>query len=119
MPKPKNDYICVNVTLHWVENNKNRISMATENVVQRVLRCKSSTDASKLAGSISCIHKDTPEVEIILRVVGAGALNQATKAAIMVNKYVAQKGEYVVFKPYFVKAEADRTAIELKVIFMR
>ena len=43
------------------------------------LRCSSSTDAKKLAGSIYSTYQSNPDNDIIIRVIGAGALNQAIK----------------------------------------
>ena len=86
------------------------------NAEQRVLRCKSSTDANKLAGSIyATYHADTIS-PIVVRVIGAGALNQAVKASIICNKFFAKKGIAVYLKPSFQDACKDMTAIELKII---
>lgn len=84
---------------------------------QKVLRCKSSTDANKLAGSIYSTHQEDPTALIIIRVIGAGSLNQAVKAAIISNKFFAKKGVVVDLRPSFQDAFDNMTAIELKVIF--
>lgn len=86
---------------------------------QKVLRCKSSTDANKLAGSIHSTYQEDPTAQIIIRVIGAGSLNQAVKAAIISNKFFAKKGIVVVFRPSFQDAAENMTAIELKVLFMQ
>jgi len=82
-----------------------------------VLRCKSSTDSNKLAGSIYSIYKVEPESRIIIRVIGAGSLNQAAKAIIISNKYFAKKGLVVGIQPSFQDTEEGVTAMELKIIF--
>lgn len=82
----------------------------------RVLRCKSSTDANKLAGSIHSIYQNNSSTPIIIRVIGAGALNQATKAAIISNKFFAKKGLVVALQPSFQDAEENMTVIELKIL---
>ena len=84
----------------------------------KVLRCKSSTDANNLAGSIHSTYVDNPESQIIIRVIGAGSLNQAVKAAIISNKFFAKKGLVVVLQPSFQDTTESMTAIELKV-FLR
>ena len=84
-----------------------------------VLRCKSSTDANKLAGSIHSAHKAQLEPLVILRVIGAGALNQAVKAVIISNKFFAKKGVSVALQPSFQDADGEMTAIEMKLIFVR
>lgn len=86
---------------------------------QKVLRCKSSTDANKLAGSIHSTYQEDPTAQIIIRVIGAGSLNQAVKAAIISNKFFAKKGIVVGFRPSFQDAAENMTAIELKVLFMQ
>ena len=82
------------------------------------LRCKSSTDANKLAGSIFSVRQVNPESRIIIRVIGAGALNQATKASILANKYFIKQGVTLALQPSFQTVE-DFTAIELKIIFIK
>lgn len=86
---------------------------------QKVLRCKSSTDANKLAGSIYSTYNEDQEVQIIIRVIGAGSLNQAVKAAIISNKFFAKKGIVVDLRPSFQDAFENMTAIELKVLFRK
>ena len=84
---------------------------------QRVLRCKSSTDANKLAGSIYSTYQEDPNVPIVIRVIGAGSLNQAVKAAIISNKFFAKKGIVVALRPSFQDTTEEMTAIELRVLF--
>lgn len=85
---------------------------------QKMLRCKASTDATRLAGSIYSAWQSNDGSEIVLRVIGAGALNQAVKAAIISNKYFANKGLKVMLQPAFRDAgsEGSMTAIELSVV---
>lgn len=89
----------------------------------KVLRCSSSTDASKLAGSIYSVYQNNPETTISIRVIGAGSLNQAVKAAIISNKFFAKKGITVGIKPSFQDASENMTltmtSIELKIIFIK
>lgn len=55
------------------------------------LRCSSSTDAKKLAGSIYSTYQSNPDNDIIIRVIGAGALNQAIKGVIISNKFLLKR----------------------------
>ena len=91
--------------------------METSKENQKVLRCSSSTDANKLAGSIFSTYQENPSMRIILRVIGAGSLNQAVKAAIISNKFFAKKGIVVDLRPSFSDASENVTAVELKVLF--
>ena len=91
--------------------------METNKETQKVLRCKSSTDANKLAGSIYSTYQENPSVQIVIRVIGAGSLNQAVKAAIISNKFFAKKGVVIDLRPSFQDATENMTAIELKIIF--
>ena len=86
---------------------------------QKTLRCKSSTDANKLAGSIHSIYQEDSTTQIIIRVIGAGSLNQAVEAAIICNKFFAKKGIVIGLQPSFQDTTDEMTAIELKVLFMR
>ena len=60
--------------------------------MEKELRCKASTDANKLAYSIYSAYQKNQDDCIRIRVVGAGALNQATKSVIISNKYLIKKG---------------------------
>lgn len=85
----------------------------------KILRCKSSTDANKLAGSIHSTYQECPDASIVIRVIGAGSLNQAVKAAIISNKFFAKKGIVVLLQPSFQDTADDMTAIELKVLLQK
>lgn len=85
----------------------------------RILRCKSSTDANKLAGSIYSAYQETPDIQMVIRVIGAGALNQAIKAAIISNKFFCKRGMMIDLRPSFQDAFDNMTAIELKIIFSK
>ena len=91
--------------------------MEANKETRKVLRCKSSTDANKLAGSIHSTFQENPDVQIVIRVIGAGSLNQAVKAAIISNKFFAKKGIVIDLRPSFQDAAENMTAIELKVLF--
>lgn len=93
--------------------------MVLENIETKLLKCKSSTDSSKLAGSIFSTYQENNDVRIIIRVIGAGALNQATKAVIISNKFFSKKGLSVALKPSFSDCDGDMTAIELRVIIFK
>lgn len=83
----------------------------------KTLRCSSSTDANKLSGSIFSVYQEDPQTDIVIRVIGAGALNQGIKAVIIANKFFAKKGIALSVRPYFKDTEDSMTAIELKVLF--
>lgn len=93
--------------------------MEIVNEEQRLLRCKSSTDAHKLAGSIYSTYQENPTKPISIRVIGAGSLNQAVKASIITNKFFAKKGIVIALQPSFQDACENMTAIELKVLFIK
>lgn len=86
---------------------------------QRILKCKASTDSNKLAGSIHSAYKEDSGVPLIIRVIGAGSLNQAMKAVIISNKYFIKKGIVVCVQPSFQDAGENMTAIELKLLFQK
>ena len=86
---------------------------------QKVLRCSSSTDANKLAGSIYSSYQENPSATIVVRAIGAGSLNQAVKAAIISNKFFAKKGITVDLRPSFWDTSENITAIELRIIFSK
>lgn len=88
-------------------------------IKQKVLRCSSATDANKLAGSIYSTYQEDAATQIIIRVIGAGALNQAIKAVIISNKFFAKKGLVTDLRPSFQDASENMTAIELKIAFTK
>jgi stage V sporulation protein SpoVS len=55
----------------------------------KTLMVKSTTNTAKLSGSI--ISSLEEQTEVVLKVIGAGALNQATKALITCNKILEKK----------------------------
>lgn len=83
---------------------------------KHVLRCKTSTDANKLAGSIYSAHAKEQDKDIIIRVIGAGSLNQAIKALIISNRYFIRKGLVADVHPMFLDIDGEVTAIELRVV---
>lgn len=86
-----------------------------ENIeTEKVLRCKASTDANKLAGSIYSAYQDNTEADISIRVIGAGALNQAVKGVIISQKFFSKKGLFISLLPSFQDTDKEMTAISLK-----
>ena len=86
---------------------------------EKILKCRTSTDANKLAGSIYLAYQENPDAKITLRVIGAGSVNQAVKATIIANKYFAKKGMSLGLKPSFQDGESNMTIIELRVLFLK
>ena len=84
---------------------------------EKVLRCKTSTDANKLAGSIYSTYQANKGEDIYIRVIGAGALNQAVKGIIISNKFFAKKGLIAHICPSFQDTDKSMTAISLRIIF--
>ena len=83
---------------------------------EKVLRCKTSTDANKLAGSIYSTYQANKGEDIYIRVIGAGALNQAVKAVAIARGFVAPAGVDLICFPAFAEVEVegeDRTGIKL------
>ena len=93
--------------------------MEVVNETQKFLRCSTSTDASKLSESIYSSCKNDTTVKVSIRVIGAGALNQAVKAAILSNKFFSKKGLSVGLVPSFQDSENNVTVIELKVVLLK
>jgi len=89
----------------------------TDNTEVSMLRVKSTTEVRALSGSIiSCFDKE-PNKPIILRAIGAGAVNQAMKSAVTSNTFFGKKGLYISIVPSLVtlKEEGNMTALEMRV----
>jgi stage V sporulation protein SpoVS len=67
----------------------------------KILKVASSTSVQKLSNSIVSCYEENPETVIVLRAIGAGAVNQAVKAAINSNHYFSRKGFMVTIVPSF------------------
>ncbi|MFB6356070.1 MAG: stage V sporulation protein S [bacterium] len=81
-----------------------------------LLRVSSDSSPTSVAGAIAGFIKEEGEVE--LQGIGAGAVNQATKAIAIARGYVASNGFDLVCVPAFVDVEIDgeeRTAIRFTV----
>lgn len=90
-------------------------------IKERLFRVGSSTESSKLAGSITASYATEPDSQVILRTVGAGALNQAIKAVIISNQEFSKRGLIAGLVPYFKNFQDSKdetksvTSIELKI----
>lgn len=70
------------------------------------LKVSASTRPQILAGAIvKFIVQDRKEIEIVA--VGAGAVNQATKALIMARRYISSSGVNLAFIPAFADVVID------------
>ena len=70
-----------------------------------VLKVSSKSNPNSVAGAIAGLVKDNIKVEV--QAIGAGALNQAVKAAAIARGYVAPVGIDLVFTPAFTKMDVD------------
>lgn len=89
---------------------------------EKLIRVKSSTDCTQLAASVQATYTADPTRLIVLRTIGAGALNQATKACIIANRDLVRQGLVINLIPSFkklVEPNGDITAIELTLKFLR
>lgn len=84
---------------------------------ESLLRVKASSPASDLAAAIS--HAIYDSRRVVLRAIGAGAVNQAVKAIAIAQTYVGQRGMYLSCRPGFATVRMpdgqDISAIVLRV----
>lgn len=76
------------------------------------LRVANRTPTAELAAAIS--HAIYDGKKVVLRAVGAGAVNQAVKGLVVAQQYVAARGLVLMNRPGFVTVTLDgeeRTAI--------
>lgn len=81
-----------------------------------ILKVSSKSNPSAVAGAIASIVKENGKVDI--KVIGAGAVNQAIKAIAIARGFVAPIGMNLVCIPGFMEIKLDdfsdeRTAIKL------
>jgi stage V sporulation protein S len=83
-----------------------------------VLRVSGGTSAHDLAAAIS--HAVYDGRKPVLRAIGAGAVNQAVKAVIIANSFVAPRGLLLLIRPGFQEVtmtEGDvTTAITMRIM---
>lgn len=82
-----------------------------------ILRIKNSSDPTVVAQAISNALYDGHQV--VLRAIGAGAVNQAVKACAIARGYVAPRGLDLFVKPGFDTVhfkDGERTAITFQMI---
>jgi stage V sporulation protein S len=80
------------------------------------LRVASRTPTPELAAAIS--HAIYDGKKVLLRAIGAGAVNQAVKALVVAQSYVAQRGLVLANRPGFLTIDMDgeeRTAMTFSV----
>jgi len=85
--------------------------------MKEVFKIKNSTDVGKLAGAIAGTIREEKEVE--MRVIGAGAVNQAVKAVAVANGFLAPTGVSIAASPTFQEIESEegpRTIMVIKII---
>lgn len=81
-----------------------------------IIRVASHSRTSSVAGSIA--HAIREKGYIDAQSIGAGAVNQMIKAAIMAKQYLAEEGISLVFSPTFTKLEIsgkECTAIRVSI----
>jgi stage V sporulation protein SpoVS len=93
-----------------------------------ILKASAATDVQKLSSAITHHHTKTPTKNVIVRAIGAGAINQAVKSIIASGQFFSQKGLYILIKPSFKTLEEDAhasigsqnvkktTAVEFKIV---
>lgn len=76
------------------------------------LRVAARTPIPELASALShALYEGKP---VVLRAIGAGAVNQAVKAIVVAQSYVAQRGMVLATRPGFISVTLDgeeRTAV--------
>jgi stage V sporulation protein S len=82
-----------------------------------ILRVKSGSSAPALASAIS--HGVYDGKQVVLRAIGAGAVNQAAKAMAIAQSFVGPRGISLVFRPGFTTVtmpDGEITALVFRVI---
>ena len=79
-----------------------------------IIRVSSRSRTASVAGAIAGTYRDNGEANV--QAIGAGAVNQAVKAAAIATDFLAEEGKIVVIVPSFVELDIQgrqRTAIHL------
>ena len=85
---------------------------------ESILRVKASSNPQSLASAIA--HATYDKKKVVLRAIGAGAVNQAVKACAIARGYVAPRGMDISVRPGFTTVQMhdkqDVSAITLLII---
>ena len=76
-----------------------------------VLRASRTTNVGKLAGAIVASFEKGKYPEILVRSIGAGAVNQAVKSTIIANRQFVKKGYIAMILPSFSDFDNGKTAV--------
>lgn len=84
------------------------------------LKVSGTSDPKKVAGAIASLIKEN-KYKLVIRVIGAGALNQAVKAIIIARGFLAPCGVDLGFIPSFCivnmkEFDEEKSGLELKII---
>jgi stage V sporulation protein S len=85
--------------------------------IETILRVKGSSSASALAAAIA--HGVYGNKNVVLRAIGAGAVNQAVKGIAIAQSYVGARGLIISCRPGFTDVmmpDGKVTAILLRII---
>jgi stage V sporulation protein S len=91
--------------------------MEETNSDETLLRVKSSSNAPNLASAIANNVYDGNNV--VLRAIGAGAVNQAMKAIAIAQSYVGPRGKVLACRPGFTTVpmpDGDISAMTLRIL---
>jgi len=81
-----------------------------------IIKVSSNSRTAAVAGAIAGTFRDNGRAEV--QAIGAGAVNQALKAAVIAKGYLAEEGKVIVFIPSFVEVNIDgeeRTAVRMTI----
>ena len=81
-----------------------------------VIKVAAKSRSTSVAGAIAGVIRESGRAEV--QAIGAGAVNQAVKAAAIARGYLELEGIHIVCIPSFVEVDIDgqeRTAIKLAV----
>ncbi len=79
-----------------------------------IIKVSAHSRSTSVAGAIAGVVRESGRAEV--QAIGAGAVNQAVKAAAIARSYLAQDGIDVVCLPEFAEIQIDeqeRTAVKL------
>lgn len=82
----------------------------------KMVKVKTESSVNSVAGSLSNILKEQSSIDV--QTIGAGALNQALKAIIVLRGYLTPLGEDIEIVPNFQEIKINgeiKTAIRLKI----
>lgn len=79
-----------------------------EATIPELLRATKTSDVNKLGRALARVATKPDFESLMLRAIGAAAVNQAVKSVVVANSLLATRGVHLIMSPRFETVDGDR-----------